>query len=277
MLQFRIPMKTRNLKLTRYSTAYSICSRLMVRPGTMSTVQNGLSSSSLRSRRPHGSTTTRASLTVTDPSTSVSFPLVERLWTGAELRCMGTTCRTKKIAIIGVKVYAVALYVEAQLAARELGVRARGGFFETDDDYCSALTDGAFVKALEIELVRNVSGQQFVEALEESLKPRMALSGDMGSLQKLQAFFTGKTLSKGAVVVLVYRLDGVLDVVVREGRGGLEGVGMADLSVESAGLSRAIFETYLGGKSIVPEGRAVWAEGARKLIESDTIRRQTGA
>ena len=226
----------------------------------------------VRTRR---SLVVRSNLTVTDPSTSVEFPLVERLWTGAELRCMGTACRKKKIAIIGVKVYAVALYVEAQLAAKELGVRDRGGFFETDDDYCSALTDGAFVKALEIELVRNVEGQQFVEALEESLRPRMALSGDMGSLQKLQAFFMGKKLGKGTVVVLVYRLDGTLDVVVREGRaGGFEGV-VPDLCVESAGLSRAIFETYLGGGSIVPDGRPVWAEGAKKLIESDKIRRQT--
>lgn len=219
--------------------------------------------------------TVAASLSVTEPQTSVEFPLVERLWSGGDLRCMGATVRKKKIAIIGVSVYAVALYVEAQLAAKELGVRNRGGFFETDDDYCSALTDGAFVKALEIELVRNVSGQQFVEALEESLRPRMALSGDLGSLQKLQEYFMGKKLNKGTVVVLVYRMDGSLDVLVRETRGGGFASEMPDLCVESAGLSRALFETYLGGQSIVPEGRKVWAEGARKLLESDTIRRQT--
>ena len=33
--------------------------------------------------------------------------------------------RSKKIAFIGVKVYAVALYVEAEKMARELGVRNR--------------------------------------------------------------------------------------------------------------------------------------------------------
>jgi hypothetical protein len=47
-----------------------------------------------------------------------------------------------------VQVYAVALYVEGELAAKELGIRDRGGFFETDDDFCSALTDGAFNKTL---------------------------------------------------------------------------------------------------------------------------------
>ena len=34
-------------------------------------------------------------------------------------------CRSKKVAFIGVKVYAVALYVEAEKMARELGVRNR--------------------------------------------------------------------------------------------------------------------------------------------------------
>lgn len=216
-----------------------------------------------------------ANLSVTEPQTSVEFPLVERLWTGGDLRCMGAAARKKKIAIIGVKVYAVALYVEAQLAAKELGVRDRGGFFETDDDYCSALTDGAFVKALEIELVRNVDGQQLVEALEESLRPRMALSGDMGSLQKLQEFFMAKKLTKGSVVVMVYRVDGSLDVVVQDKRGAGFETKVPDMCIDSAGLSRALFEAYLGSQSIVPDGRVAWAEGARKLIESDKIRRQT--
>jgi hypothetical protein len=44
--------------------------------------------------------------------------------------------------------YSVALYVEGELASKELGIRYRGGFFETDDDYCSALVDGAFDKVL---------------------------------------------------------------------------------------------------------------------------------
>lgn len=39
-------------------------------------------------------------------------------------------------------------YVEGERAAKELGIRARGGFFENDGDYCAALLDGAFGKAL---------------------------------------------------------------------------------------------------------------------------------
>lgn len=45
-------------------------------------------------------------------------------------------------------VYSAALYVEADRCAKELGIRQRGGFFENDDDFCSAILDGAFSKAL---------------------------------------------------------------------------------------------------------------------------------
>lgn len=48
----------------------------------------------------------------------------------------------------------------------------RGGFFESDQDYCDAIVDGAFCKVLQIDLVRDVEGTQFTEALEEVLAPR---------------------------------------------------------------------------------------------------------
>lgn len=134
---------------------------------------------------------------------------------GDEFRTVGAAVRSKKIAFIGVKVYAIALYVEAAKAARELGVRDRGGFFESDDDYCSALVDGGFIKALEIELVRDVEGAQFVEAFDEALRPRMSLSGELSVLEQFKTFFQEKKLSKGTTIVLMYRTDAALDVVVR--------------------------------------------------------------
>jgi hypothetical protein len=52
-----------------------------------------------------------------------------------------------------------------------------GGFFEGDDDFCQALIDGGCIKALQLQLARDVEGAQFVEALEEALAPRMRLMG----------------------------------------------------------------------------------------------------
>lgn len=48
------------------------------------------------------------------------------------------------------QVYSCALYTEADRTSKELGIRSRGGFFETDDDYCQALLDGAFNKVLKV-------------------------------------------------------------------------------------------------------------------------------
>ena len=112
---------------------------------------------------------------------------------GDDYRAMGAGVRTKKIVFLGVNVYAVALYVEAEKAARELGIRDRGGFFDNDDDFCSALVDGAFGKALVIQLVRDVGGATFVEALTEALRPRMALAGGAAFL-----FLRGLRLFCGA-------------------------------------------------------------------------------
>ena len=61
--------------------------------------------------------------------------------------------------------YAVALYVEVEKAARELAIRDRGGFFAdaSDEDYSTAVMDGAFDKLLQVQLVRTVDGQTFFE------------------------------------------------------------------------------------------------------------------
>ncbi len=77
------------------------------------------------------------------------------------------------------QVYSAALYVEGNKCSKELGLRSRGGFFETDEDFCTGLLDGAFQKVLVIRLLRDVDGQTFADALNESLVPRMTLSGHL--------------------------------------------------------------------------------------------------
>lgn len=57
-------------------------------------------------------------------------------------------------------------YVEGGKAEREFGVRQRGGFFEGASgpgDYCEAVLDAACGKLLVLQLVRDVTGAQFVE------------------------------------------------------------------------------------------------------------------
>jgi hypothetical protein len=47
------------------------------------------------------------------------------------------------------------------------------------------------------------------------------------------------------------------------------------LQIASPGLARALFELYLGDASLVPDGRAAWAGGARELLDSETVKRET--
>ena len=52
------------------------------------------------------------------------------------------------------------------------------------------------------------------QALEEALAPRLRLAGDTGSLTKFGEFLGGRTLEKGAGVVLLYRVEGALEVAL---------------------------------------------------------------
>ena len=46
-----------------------------------------------------------------------------------------------------------------------------------------------------------------------------------------------------------------------------------DLQVESAGLCRALFETYLGDSSVVPDAKATWAQTVQQLLQDDKAAR----
>ena len=88
------------------------------------------------------------------------------------------------------QVYAVALYVEALKAARELGIRDRGGFFKDapDDDFLTATLDGAFDKLLQVQLVRKIEGSQFYEVYQSCFQ-----------VQDLQLFARRQTILGGYV------------------------------------------------------------------------------
>jgi hypothetical protein len=45
--------------------------------------------------------------------------------------------------------------------------------------------------------------------------------------------------------------------------------------VLEGGISRALFELYLGATSIVPDAKAAAVQGARNLLDYDNVRRNT--
>ena len=53
-----------------------------------------------------------------------------------------------------------------------------------------------------------------LQALEEALAPRLRLAGDTGSLTKFGDFFKDRSLEKGTAIVLLYRVEGVLELAL---------------------------------------------------------------
>jgi len=215
-----------------------------------------------------------ASATVKDAISGAEFPLAQKFWEGETTRCLGATTRSKKIVFVNVKVYSVAAYVEAEKAAKELAIRERGGFFESDDDFCQALMDGAFNKVLVLRLLRDVEGQQFVDALNKHLVPRMQLAGEMSKLEQFMAYVGGKSLTNNTEVVMFWNVVGDMEVLVVPQAGDYATL-KPELRVQSLALCRGLFETFMGSSSVVPEGRPLWAAGAKQLLESEQVKRNT--
>lgn len=222
---------------------------------------------------------TCASLAVKEKATGVEYPLVEYV-AGAEQRCLGAGARSKKIAFVGVHVYAVALYVDPAPAAKELGLRQRGGFFEEDasDSMADALLDGAFNKGLHIVMVRKLDGKTFGDAIVEALTPRL-FGADKEAIQAISNLFDGKELLKGTEIIVGWRVEGQLEFYVRQGNGKVvqaakEGM-VPDLVLEQGAISRALFSVYLGSDPISADAKSSYVEGGFELLESEIVKRST--
>jgi hypothetical protein len=53
---------------------------------------------------------------------------------------------------------------------------------------------------LQFTMLRDLEGQQFSDAMDDKLGPRMQLTGDTASLEAFKSFFEGQKLSKGTQV-----------------------------------------------------------------------------
>lgn len=208
-----------------------------------------------------------------DKISGAEWPLVQKYWTGDEQRCLGATTRNKEILFIKVQVYSVALYAEADKAAKELGVRARGGFFSSDDDYCTALLDGAFNKALMIRLLRDVDGATFADALNKSLVPRMTIAGETALLKEFMSLFESKKLTNQTEITLFNNVLGETEVLVVPSPSPSYSSTQPEKKYKSAALARALLEIFLGDSPVVQGAKEEWAAGAKLLLESEQVKR----
>lgn len=176
---------------------------------------------------------------VKEPSTGVEFD-----GTVEGLKCVGAGVRVKKIGPVRVKVYAVALYVDAN------GAKAAND--------AENLMTGSYERKVVVKLVRNVKADTFWGALADALRPRMGAKAFEGSeaSKKLKDFFheAGK-LENGSAVTLHWKQPSELCV----------GANGKKVSIASKELATALFDVYLGKDPVSPPALKSFKEGIQKL------------
>lgn len=100
------------------------------------------------------------------------------------------------------------------------------------------------------------------------------MCAELSVLDEFRTFFESRKLAKGTCITLFYPPEAVLQVVVRPQQEPLDSAS-PDLSIPSASLCRSLFEVFLGSAAVIPEAKKEWAAGARALLDSDNVRRDT--
>ena len=210
------------------------------------------------------STAVRAA--VTDPSTKISFPDTN----ASGLTAIGAGCRTKRIAILDVKVYALAMYVDADKARAQ---REKG------------LLDGDYDKEVAIELARDVDGKTFYEALDEALSPRireiatnMATAEDdegnfmasvaeaaevaedtaLEELDTMRSGFESLKLKSGTKMTISWTPAGAKKATI-------EVQGSAKIEFESPEFAKALLDVYVGSTPVAPAAASAFENGLTTL------------
>jgi len=168
--------------------------------------------------------------------------------------------------MVSVKVYAIALYVDELGAAQAL----RGGVntpqpTENIDGIADALMHGNFTKVLCFQLVRDVTGKQFIGALEESLRPR--LQGQCSpEVDRLKSTFLHTSLRKNGFFVMSVRGTGSISFSICDAVDADHAE--PALTLNNALFARAVLDIYLGRQPLVPDARRKWAMAAAPLLSS---------
>jgi hypothetical protein len=133
----------------------------------------------------------------------------------------GMGVRVKRIAGVGVKVYACGLYVHPKQAKQSLGDAHLGrGVADVAGDqklFDALLHDSSVTKTVRLTFARDLDSAKIADALSERLRP--ALGKDSKSLRTFEAYFDGVKFLKGQS--LTFSADGgKLTTSIRESRSG---------------------------------------------------------
>ena len=164
----------------------------------------------------------------------------------------GIGVRVKKIAGIGVKVYAAGLYIDAEAAKKAVGDQYKGksaAAVAADDGlYRSLLSDSSIEKTVRLVFARDLDSKKIRDALVERLVPRLGESSP--SLKQFETFFDGIAFKKGQSLTFS-AVRGTLQTNIR-------GSNAADIN--DSLLCEALFEAYLGPDPVIPQAKKALGE-----------------
>jgi len=205
-----------------------------------------------------------ARASIVEQVTKISFP--ER---ANGQTCVGAGARVKRVAIIDVKVYALAMYVDEQRAKVE---KSRG------------ILRGTFDKTLSVVLARDVEGKDFGAALDEALIPRLReIATNMATKEDANGDFMATTAeaAEEAEEKANEELEALRDALARKKlksgtqltiawtpearvKARIEVLGDV-VEFASAELAMALLDTYVGPQAVSPGARDAFIKGLAAL------------
>nr|GLL22756.1 fatty-acid-binding protein 3, chloroplastic isoform X1 [Ipomoea trifida] len=204
---------------------------------------------------------------VEEPTTNVKFQRSLSLpGCSTSLSLFGTGYREKVFAIIGVKVYAAGLYVNESILNKLDAWRGRSAAeLQNDSSLFETIFKAPLEKSLSIVLVRDVDGKTFWDALDEAISPRIKSpsADDETALSTFRSIFQGRPLKKGTFIVLTW-VDPTKMLVCVSTDATPSSI---DAKIESANVTSALFDVFLGGNPVSPSLKASVANGLEVVLK----------
>ena len=188
---------------------------------------------------------------VTEPESKIKLPIeLKVLDDKATHTLTGVAIREK--TIFKVDVYAVGHYVDAA-KAREALAKWKGKTAKQladDDDFTAKLLAPGFGRSLRLHLARDIDSEDFNEAFEDALGPRVkqlvndGVKGTEKDVATLKGYFTVDELAEGTKIDMTWTSDGKLTTVMDGKKLGV---------IASPALCQAMWDIYFGDDAIQDE------------------------
>ncbi|KAL3849361.1 hypothetical protein ACJIZ3_011243 [Penstemon smallii] len=181
-----------------------------------------------------------------EPGTKVKFQTMVNLpGCPSSLSLLGAGYREKVFAIIGVKVYAAALYANQSIFSKLDSWKGRSASeVQKDSSLYDAIFQASLEKSLHIVLVRDVDGKTFWDALDEAISPRIKSPTpvDESALSTFRSIFQGRSLKKGTSIFLTWLNSSKILVCVSSD----VMPSVVDATIESSNVTYALFDVFFG-------------------------------